>query len=122
MKRWLAYRLNRSLLEIDAAGRPTRPGGAAHSRWLQPDRGDVTIIARGDAFDLYIGRKTIYNVTLSTQTARELGFWLVRWWVFATWCGIKHRLWYWSLGVILENPDESRAQTTALGNRQRARG
>ena len=117
MKRWLAHRLNRSLLETDSAGQTVRPGGRAQKQWKQPDRGDVTIISRGDAFDLYIGRKDVYNVTLSTQVARELGFWLARWWVITTWCGIKHRLWYWSLGVLLENKDESRAKSPALGER-----
>ena len=51
MKRWIAHRVNRRLLETDAAGRIVRPGGAAQKRWEQPDRGDVTIIGRGDAFD-----------------------------------------------------------------------
>ena len=123
VKRWLAHHLNRRLLETDAAGRFVRPGGAAQRRWRQADRGDVTIIARGDAFDLYIGRKEVYNVTLSVRTAKELGFWLARWWVFATWCGFKHRLWYWSLGVLLENTDgAARKKPAALGERQSARG
>ncbi len=119
MKSWIAHRLNRSLLENDSTGKIVRPGGNAQKRWVQPDRGDVTIIARGDAFDLYIGRKDIYNVALSTRTARQLGFWLVRWWIIDTWCGLKHRLWYWSLGVLLVEPDESRTKAPALGDGQR---
>ena len=121
MKRWIAYHLNRRLLTTDAAGRIVRPGGNAQKQWKQPDRGDVTIIARGDAFDLYIGRKEVYNVTLSTRTARELGFWLARWWVITSWCGIKHRLWYWSLGVLLVKTNAKRAKSAALGERQDAR-
>lgn len=115
MRRWLAFKVNKRLLEKDSTGQLVRPGGNAQRRWQQRDNSDVTIIARGDAFDLYIGKSTIYNVTLTTRTATELGFWLVRWWAFSTWCGLKHKLWYWSLGVLLENADEPRKAPSALG-------
>lgn len=115
MRRWVAHQVNRRLIETDSTGQLVRPGGDAQRRWQQADGSDATIIARGDAFDLYIGKSTVYNVTLTTRTATQLGFWLVRWWAFSTWCGLKHKLWYWSLGVLLEGAHESRKTSAALG-------
>ena len=115
MRQWSAYQINRRLISKNAAGHSVQPGGNVAKRWVQPEGSDVAIIARGDAFDLYIGKKQIYNVTMSVQIAKELGFWLVKWWIFNAWCGVKLRLWYWSLGVLLEEPREQRKAPSVVG-------
>lgn len=117
MKRWLAYRVNRALLEQNERGQHVLPGANVAQRWVQPDGTETTLISRGDAFDLYIGRRTIYNVTLSFGTAVAIAKWILSWWVRSTWCGIKHRLWYWSLGELLQEPetDDGLEKTAASG-------
>ena len=116
MRHWVAFQVNRRLIEKDSAGQPCRPGGNAARVWKQTDGTDTTLISRGDAFDLYIGRAVVHNVTLSTKTAVSMMWWLLGWWAFSAWFGVKHRLWYWSLGVLIEEPiRESKREIASVG-------
>lgn len=77
------------------------PGGNQAATWRQPDGADLTIIARGDALDLYIGRRDIYNITVTPQVAVKLAWWILTWWARG-WFGLKLKLWFWSLGRIVK--------------------
>ena len=115
MKNWIAFRLNRVLLGKDFAGQPARPGAGSGQRWRQADGAETAIVAQGDAFDFYIGKgDTIHNVTLDNRTAVALMKWLLCWWVWRSWCGLRLKLWYWSLGVIMEPANEQKQQATSL--------
>ena len=103
MRRWLAFHISRRLLSYDAQGRERPPGGdECPVLWTQADASTVSLIAQGDAFDLFIGKEAIYRQALTRQVALKLAFWLLSWWVFKSWCDIKHRLWYWSISVMLD--------------------
>lgn len=102
--------LVRALQTRDEAGRSWPPGANRARRWPEPDGSEVTLVAQGDAFDLYLGTPgRMYNFSLTPRTAVRLGLWLVRWWVMVTWCGMKLRLWTWALSRQLERQNEVQA-------------
>lgn len=98
----LAFWVNRKLVVQDKTGALNPPGFGAVHQWVQDDGTLVTLIARGDALDLYIGRDRMYNLTLEPNTAVSMALWLLRWWRRTMWFGLKLRLWNWSLGKILD--------------------
>ena len=87
--------LGRRLVWRDQAGKPHPPGAGSAIRILEPDGGEIAAIARGDAFDLYFGRETFYNYSVTPKAAMRLAWWLVWWWVRHSWCGLRPRLWRW---------------------------
>jgi len=95
---WLARRL----VVRDARGnRP--PGAGLARRWVEPDGDEIVVIAQGDGFDLVL--KHPKNITIhgiSVKTALALARFLVRWWVWSSWCGAKMRLWGWTQGRLVE--------------------
>jgi hypothetical protein len=99
---WLRLRLPR----VDAKGQQWAPGGGYGRRWKQPDGSELAVVAQGDTFDVFIGGAQIYNVTLDARTAKELAWWLVRWWIFACWFGLKLKLWDWALARTLSQGAE----------------
>lgn len=102
----LAFRVNRKLLAHDWQGTARVPGGGcAPATFEQFDGQKLGVVARGDMFDLYLTRRTgpALNVVLTRATGVELGKWLIRWWIFESWCGLKHRIWYWSVSALMNN-------------------
>jgi hypothetical protein len=102
--RSIAFRVNRKLLSFDWQGDARVPGGGcAPAVFEQFDGQKLGLVARGDMFDVYITRRTgpALNVVLTRATGIELGKWLFRWWVFESWFGLKHRLWYWSVSALM---------------------
>jgi hypothetical protein len=83
-------------------GGTLRPPGAAQA-WshVELDGRRLTVISRGDAFDLYYGRSSPVVLSITPQAALRLAWFVLwRWWVIATVCGLKTRLWNWSLSVL----------------------
>lgn len=114
MRNWLALFIGRRLLTYDKQGRERPPGGdALPVFWMQDDASTVSLIAQGDAFDLFIGKEIMYRQALTRQTAIKMAFWLLWWWFGKSWCGLKHRLWYWSISVIMN--DKLRISNDAHG-------
>lgn len=89
------------LVVVDGADVGPPGAGKAHV-WGQADGSSVSIISRGDALDIYLGKKTMYNLTLEPRVAVAMAKWLLRWWVFTQWCGIKLILWHWTIRKSLE--------------------
>lgn len=74
------------------------PGGEPCARWVEPDGGEVAIVVRGDAADVYYGREEIRSLSITPATALRLAWFILwRWWVRAGWCGLRLRLWHWAL-------------------------
>ena len=96
--RWL----NARLISTDRQGKRWPPGSGRVGRWTQPDDTQVTITSDGDALDLYVGRDKIYNVTLTPLVARQLAWWVLRWWMLACCFGIKTGLWSWTQRRLLD--------------------
>jgi hypothetical protein len=89
------------------------PGGGRGHVWKQEDGIQVTLVSRGDAFDLFIGKQTIYNVTVTPTVALAMARWLIAWWAFATLFGVKTWLWNWARGRLVPS-----AGQTSSGNLQ----
>lgn len=99
----LARRVNMWLLEESKEGL-VMPGASDAKRWVEPDRGDFTVVTRGDYVDFYFGRREIVQVAVSTDTAVAMSRWLLRWYARRLWYGMKLRLWYWSLHLTMQEP------------------
>lgn len=108
MNPWLW--INKRLLVQDPQGSLYPPGGGRQKRWVQPDGSEVTIIARGDEFDLLLANKQrAYTLTMTPRTAIRLALWVLVWFVWTTWFGVKLALWYASLrGVVNRRSREQR--------------
>lgn len=112
--RWL----NARLAVTDTKGRSWPAGGGVGRHWKQKDDTRFALISQGDTFDVFLGRDQMYNVTLTAQTAKEAAWWLIKWWVFTCWFGLKLRLWDWTLGRMLDEQVEQ--APTSSGNLERA--
>lgn len=98
----LAEWVGRRLVVRDVDGSVQPPGAGPAIRLREPDGSDVTAIARGDAFDLYFGKRTITNVPVTPRVMVKLALWVVWWWIRHDWCGMKRRLWAWVLTSTME--------------------
>jgi hypothetical protein len=105
LARWLSTRL----VHVDDKGKSWPPGGGRSQVWKQSDDNTVMITAHGDAFDLYIGRHSVYNITLEPKTALRLARWLIAWWALTMWFGLKGWLWQWTMTQV---QDERSEETT----------
>lgn len=106
--------LHRQLVHVDPQGAQWPPGGGHGRRWKQADGSEVALISQGDTFDVFIGRRNMYNVTLEAQTAKQLAWWLIKWWVLVCWCGLKLKLWDWTLSAVLPEVTLEPPSTRAL--------
>ena len=95
---WVGKRL--VVKDVDGSLQP--PGAGPAVRIKEPNGGELTLIARGDAFDVYVGRRTITNFSVTPKAALRVARWLVWWWVRHAWCGLKPLLWRWVLRKDLE--------------------
>jgi hypothetical protein len=107
--------LQRRLTNKDSKGNEWPAGGGRGQRWKDPDGTELALIAQGQAFDVYIGREPIHNVTLTAKTAVSLAWWLIRWWI-SCWFGLKLWLWDWSISKTYDRwlDDEAPTQPSGL--------
>jgi hypothetical protein len=90
---WAAW-LRDNLVVQDCKGTKWPAGGGRGGRWKEPDGAELTVFAQGETFDVYVGQHQITNFALSSRTAVRLARWLLLWWVFSCWFGLK--LWLWN--------------------------
>lgn len=77
------------------------PGGSQTFRAFEANGAELTIIARGDSFDVYQGKKTIFSFMVTPRVLFRMVRWFIwTWWILGTWCGLKTVLWNWSLRRI----------------------
>jgi len=108
-----AFRLSRWLLDEDFRGRDVLPGAAMLPRvWKQGEYGEIALVPRGDAFDLYYGRDTMTNIVITRKAAIAIAKWLLFWWIRHSWCGLKHQLWNWATNCLLDDGEISRDRRT----------
>lgn len=93
--------VNRALIEEDKQGHVSPPGSGHAKRWKQPDDSEVLLVSRGQAFDLYIGKERMYNLSITSKVAVSMAWWILVWWVNIMWFGLKGKLWNWSLHRIV---------------------
>lgn len=92
--------MNRRLVE-QCGEKLAPPGGSQLFRSIEANGSEMTMIARGDSFDCYQGRREFTAFALSPRTVLKLAWFILwTWWAKGTWFGMKTRLWYWSLTVI----------------------
>lgn len=102
MRERLALAVNKALAVVvrDNVLRP--PGAGKGFRTIETDQRELAVICHGDAFAVFHGRKDMVEFTASPRTMRRLLGFLLRWWVFGTWCGLKTRLWSWSVATLID--------------------
>lgn len=95
--------VGKKIVVVDQDGTLQPPGAGPGIRIAEPDGGEVTLLARGDSFDLYIAtRKAVYNHSITPRAAVRIGWFLVWWWVRSSWFGLKLRMWRWVLASALK--------------------
>lgn len=77
--------------EVD--GKVRFPGARHHVNLVEPNGSVLTVVANGDSIDVFQGLGQIYSFAVTAPTAKKLAFFLLRWWILGTWCGLK--LWIW---------------------------
>jgi hypothetical protein len=97
--------LSQKLLVKDVDGRMRPPGAGPGLNLEQPDGTQFSVLARGDSFDLFWGRTAITVMPITVPTMMALARFLVRWWFFSTWCGIKLALWRWTMTRRLDTAE-----------------
>lgn len=54
----------------------------------------VALLDKGDSFDLFVGKTTIQPYSIETATALRLARFVVWWWIWRSWCGLRPWLWH----------------------------
>jgi hypothetical protein len=67
-------------------------------RFLEPDGTETAVFARHDAVEIFHGRKVITAISITPVVAFKLSMFLVRWWVWTCWAGLRVRIWRWRTG------------------------
>ncbi len=94
--------VGQKLVVRDVDGTLQPPAAGPGLRVIEPDGSDVTIVARGEHFDLYFAKSTVINVPITVNAAMHLTRWLVWWWVRHAWFGLKLRIWRWVQNSAME--------------------
>jgi hypothetical protein len=111
----LKFYVARALAERDKAGQVRAPGSTASFVVDEPNGSTTAVMPRGDAVDIYHGAKEILAFSTTPRNALRLAWFLLwTWWVCATWCGLKARLWNWALGSPPPPPAPPKAKPPAL--------
>lgn len=96
------------------------PGSERSFRSVQRD-GELTVLADGDSLTVLIGKESFSLLRITPEIALRLGWFLLwHWWIRGTWCGLKLRLWFWAIGVKLdeavrEQEHERQAKAASVG-------
>ena len=105
----LHFLVARAVAVRDASGRIRPPGGTSGIVLAEPNGSTTAVLATGDAFDVVHGREELVVFSTTPANALRLAWFVLwTWWVKATWCGIKLRLWRWAL---VASPREERTPT-----------
>jgi len=94
-------------------GSPSPPGVNAELDFGEIDNGRPMFVARtypDDGAYLWLGTHNKWHVFYSAKDARRLAWFILwTWWAKGTWFGLKRKIWYWALGVIVESYKENRS-------------
>jgi len=75
------------------------------ARFVEADRRELTLIAKVDAVEVFHGRRQIHAFHISHRVAVKVAVFLLRWWIFSCWFGLRQRLWFWALRVKVKHVD-----------------
>lgn len=65
--------------------------------------GELSVLGNGDSLTVVLGKTDFTLVRIPPRAALQLGWFLLwRYWMRGTWCGLKLGLWYWAIGVKLD--------------------
>lgn len=105
--RWLSMHLVTQLPDGTLA-----PPGAGRMKLLRDgDDAKVTAVAQGDRFDLYVGKREIFNFAVSPRVLVRLAVWVLWWFVVVDWCGLKTKLWNWNLRRLQDEREPAPRRT-----------
>lgn len=90
----------------DWGGSQAPPGVNAELDFGEIDNGRPMYVARtypNDGSDLWLGTPNNWHVFYRAQDARRLAWFILwDWWVVGTWFGLKRKIWYWALRIIVD--------------------
>lgn len=96
VKRFVFHQLNPDHWSYDV------PGDNLHIEFgeMDTDHNRPLFVANtsNDGFELWIGYHNKWLWHCRAEDARQLAWFIIwHWWIAATWCGLKRKIWYWSL-------------------------
>ena len=94
------------------------PGYGAVLRVVEADDSELLAIARGDSVDVYTGQKDFVHFTCTRETMIRLGAWVLWWWVFEQWFGLRVLIWYALLESLLPSTHGPKAPRKLGGRDQ----
>jgi hypothetical protein len=101
-----AYWIDKKFGE-DFGGNSAAPGSTAELNFGEMDGARPMYVARtypNDGHDLWLGTPEKWHVFYSEKEARRLAWFILwDWWAVSTWFGLKRKIWFWALGVIVKS-------------------
>lgn len=103
-----------NLLGDDVGGTPSPPGSNCRFEFGEPE--DKTPNSRlmyiasteiNDGFEIGLGYHHEWHVIYQAKYARQLAWFIIwDWWAKATWFGLKRKIWYSALRIIVGDINE----------------
>jgi hypothetical protein len=101
-----AYWIDKHLGE-NFGGNSIAPGATAELNFGEMDGAHPMYVActyPNDGHDLWLGTPNTWHVFYKAKDARRLAWFILwQWWAKGTWYGLKSKIWYWALHVIVES-------------------
>jgi hypothetical protein len=101
-----AYWINNKLGD-EWGGSSAPPGVNAELDFGEIDNGRPMYVARAccnDGHELWLGTPNTWHVFYRAKDARRLAWFILwEWWAKGTWFGLKSKIWYWALHVIVQS-------------------
>ena len=101
-----AYWINNKLGD-EWGGLASPPGVSAELDFGEIDNGRPMYVARtycNDGHELWLGTPNHWHVFYRAKDARRLAWFILwEWWAKGTWFGLKRKIWYWALHIIVES-------------------
>jgi hypothetical protein len=77
------------------------PGAGLGRVFVELDGHAVTLLCHAESFDVLHGRKDPIIFSVEPKTLHAIAWWVIwDWWVRATWCGLRTRLWEWCVNKL----------------------
>lgn len=110
---WLQERI----VARDGVGTQWPAGGGCGKRWKDANGTELCLISQGETVDLYVGRLVFVNVPLSARLLVRIACWILVWWCWNCWFGLRLRAWRWTVKKKLDRRrDEEAPDSVGAGH------
>lgn len=109
--------LQAQLVSQDGKGNEWPAGGGVGTRLKDANGTEIALISQGETVDLYVGRQVFMNVSVSARSLVRLACWILLWWAWNCWFGLRLRAWRWTLRQQLDRRrDEEAPDSVGAGS------